>query len=92
MIKPTPGPPGTHAYYGACAPDANLSCGNHTFSVSCFEWIPYSRGKGAKRGPTKVRVKGFSRDHQLVFDCAAEVCKRLDAGTYDGAKTINYGV
>jgi hypothetical protein len=92
MIQPNPGPPGTHAFYGACAPDGNLCHRNQTFSVSCFEWVPYSRGKGTKRGPTKVRVKGFTNDPQLVFDFASEVCKQLDAGTYDGAKTVNCGV
>ena len=92
MIKPTPGPPGTHAFYGACAPGGSVLSNNETFSVSCFEWVPYSRGKGTKRGLTKVRVKGFTDDPQPVFDCAAEVCRQLDAGTYDGTKTINYGV
>jgi hypothetical protein len=92
MIEPKPGPLGTHAYYGAYAPDKVFMNRNHTFSVACFEWIPRSNREGTKRGPAKVRVKGFMNDPDVVFDCAAKVCEQLDAGTYKGAKTINCGI
>lgn len=91
MKKPEPGPVGTHAFYGACAPLGGFRNTAETFSVGCFEWIPASGG-GTKRGPVKVRIKGWTSHSQVVYDFAAEICKQLDAGTYDGTKTIICGV
>ena len=91
MKKPEPGPAGTHAFYGMCAPTEVFAPTYQTFSVGCFEWVPASKRK-TKRGPTKVRVTGWSNQPQVVYNCAADVCKQLDAGTYDGAKTINFAI
>lgn len=87
MKKPEPGPAGTHAFYGTCAPIECFRNTTETFSVGCFEWVPASGG-GTKRGPTKVRVKGWTYNPQWVYDRAVKVCKELDAGTYNGTKTI----
>jgi hypothetical protein len=91
MKIPEPGPAGTHAFYGACAPLEGFRDTTETFSVGCFEWIPASNGK-TKRGPVKVRVKGFCDEPEVVYSYAAYVCEKLDAGTYDGTKRINFAI
>ena len=91
MKIPEPGTAGTHAFYGACAPLEGFRNTAETFSVGCFEWIP-ALGGGTKRGPVKVRIKGSCDAPEAVYNCAAYVCEKLDAGTYDGTKTINFAI
>lgn len=81
--------PGTHGFAGNCAPGAlnQLSGPQETFSVGVFEWLPKSSGKGVKKGPVKVRLRGSMSDPDEVYAAARSVCAQLDAGTYKGPKS-----
>lgn len=81
--------PGTHAFAGSCAPGAlnQLSGGQETFSVGIFEWLPKANGKGVKKGPVKVRLRGSMSDPDEVYSAARRVCEQLDMGTYKGPKS-----
>lgn len=88
VFNPPADKAGLHAYAGSC--DPALGCGNsrfQTFSVSCFQWVPRS-GKGLKRGPCKVRVRGSADHPENIYRKAAQICKQLDSGTYSGPKTV----
>lgn len=80
---------GQHAWYGNYDPAhyTPLYGNYYTFSVSCFEYLPKSSG-GLKRGPAKVRVSGRRDKPEKVYEKATEICRLLDAGTYDGPKNI----
>lgn len=76
---------GTHGFDGACLPGP----GSHfaTFSVGIFEWVPRANGKGVKRGPVKVRVRGS--DERKIRRRAREIAAELDAGAYRGPKNVS---
>lgn len=71
---------GEHGYDGACAPGRSGYAPFGGFSVGIFEWLRKSRGKGLKRGKTKIRVRGMCSNPQRVYDLAEEWCQRLDRG------------
>lgn len=82
---------GQHGYDGACMPGGAHECKSfmqETFSVGVFEWVAKSSGKGVKRGPVKVRVRGPFSEPEKVFDKAREIAAALDAGTYSGPKNV----
>ncbi len=87
----TPAVAGQHDYHGACAPGnapPTWTSRHFRFSVGCFQYLPKANGRGVKRGPVKVRITGFTRSPELVYEKAAEVCRQLDAGTYNGPRNI----
>jgi Ni,Fe-hydrogenase III small subunit len=77
-----------HGYSGSCAPDTGCGIGYSTFSVGIFEVVPTASGKGTKRGPVKVRVRGLMTNPQAVYDAAQRIVEQLDAGTYSGPKNV----
>jgi hypothetical protein len=82
---------GRHDFSGQCAPGPTQDKGAATgrsFSVGIFEVLPRASGKGTKRGPVKVRVKGPMSDPEAVFARARLICAQLDAGTYTGPKSV----
>lgn len=83
---------GTHGYSGSCAPAAggagSAAHSYATFSVGVFEWLRKSSGKGIKKSPVKVRVKGPVSKPQVVYETAQRVCDELDRGVYQGPKSI----
>lgn len=78
-----------HGYSGQCAPHTGCGIGYRTFSVGIFEVVPTASGKGTKRGPVKVRVKGMVSNPQAVYDVADKIVQKLDAGTYAGPKNVD---
>lgn len=85
------GEAGRHAFDGQWAPGrrALIYSAQETFSVGIFEWLPKSNGKGVKRGPVKVRVKGSVINPGRVTQRAEEIAAQLDAGTYAGPKNVD---
>lgn len=84
---------GRHDFSGQCAPgpqqDKGAAAGWYrTFSAGIFEVLPRASGKGMKRGPVKVRVRGPLADPEAVFARARLICAQLDAGTYQGPKSV----
>jgi hypothetical protein len=80
-----------HDFDGACRPGGpgEFVIGfQKTFSVGVFEVIPKASGKGTKRGATKVRVKGLVSNPNAVYEKAREIAALLDAGKYDGPRTV----
>lgn len=61
---------------------------NKTFSVSIFKWELKSDGKSMKKGKTIVRVSGFCKNKEKVFEFAENVVNDLDANSWDGRKTV----
>lgn len=80
--------PGTHAFTGQFAPSKKQMIGQQSFSVGIFEWLSKANGKGVKRGAVKVRVKGPTHAEQAVLDKAREIAQQLDAGIYEGPRTV----
>ncbi len=64
-----------------------------TFSIGVFVWVPTKDGLDVKKSATKVRVSGpvTTAGYKAVHDKAKEVANALDAGAYDGPKTIRVG-
>lgn len=80
---------GRHAFAGACDPTTNRPHSQFTtFSVGIFPWMA-KRSGGLKRGKVVVRVYGDIGMAHKVHEKAAEICKALDAGTYEGPKRVN---
>jgi len=80
-----------HEFDGACVPDSNLVPrfrGQTTFSVGIYPVIPRANGKGTKRGKVVVRVYGLCERPDPVYTMARAIVRALDAGTYDGPKTV----
>jgi len=50
--------------------------------------IPRANGKGTKRGKVVVRVYGLCERPDPVYTMARAIVRALDAGTYDGPKTV----
>jgi len=61
---------------------------NKTFSVGIFQWQMASSCKFMKKGKAKVRVSGLVTDKERVFQVAHGIVAKLDAGNYDGPKTV----
>jgi hypothetical protein len=78
---------GKHAYDGSCKPGGQTLCGQQTFSVGIFQWVPKASG-GLKKSKVKVRVYGSVDYPDSVYDRAEEIVRALDAGTYDGPKSV----
>lgn len=80
---------GTHGFDGAClpGPGSQYVYVFATFSVGIFEWVPRANGKGVKRGPVKVRVRG--KDVSKIRRRAREIAAELDAGAYRGPKNAS---
>lgn len=80
-----------HGFDGSCRPGPNgelQCCGQTTFSVGIFQILPKANGKGTKRGPVKVRVKGNVSNPEAVLSRARAIVDQLDAGTYSGPKNV----
>ena len=79
-----------HGYSGQCAPHTGCGISYKTFSVGIFEVVPTANGRGTKRGgAVKVRVRGLVSDPRAVYDVAAKIVEKLDAGTYAGPKNVD---
>lgn len=88
-LGPTP-EANKHGFDGSCAPGADAGYASQVgFSVGVFQWLPKSGGKGLKRGPVKVRVKGFVRDAEKVYSKAREICAKLDSGWVPDKKSMS---
>ena len=61
---------------------------NKTFSVGIFKWELKSNGKSMKKGKAIVRVSGLVENKDKVFAEAERIVKLLDAGQWDGRKTV----
>ena len=62
-----------------------------TFSIGIFQWIKKRSGKDGevKRGRATVRVRGYTRSSEPVFAKAKLIIQELEAGTYNGPKTVD---
>lgn len=82
---------GKHSFDGAYAPGMVYmgSVGQIGFSLGVFQWLAKSGGKGLKKSAVKIRVKGYIRDAEKVYNQAREICRRLDAGEVIGQKSIS---
>lgn len=79
-----------HYSDGSCAPrPGSYYSTNQTFSMGIFQAVATANGKGIKRGPVKVRVKGPCSDPEKVYAKTREITIALDAGTYTGPKNVN---
>lgn len=67
---------------------AILSGWNKTFSVGIFQWVLASGGKRLKKSKAKVRVTGLTANPKAVFDVCESIVSDLDAGNWDGRKTV----
>lgn len=79
-----------HGFDGSCAPSTPGAgwSGQIGFSVGVFQWLPKSGGKGVKRGPVKIRVKGYMKDADKVYAMANELCAKLNAGWVPDRKSM----
>jgi len=78
-----------HDYSGSCCPKNGYGrlCGQNTFSVGIFQWLPKSKD-GLKKSAVKVRVYGYVSNPEPVYEMAYSICEALDAGIYNGTKTV----
>lgn len=61
---------------------------NKTFSVGIFKWeLKYDK-KSMKKGKAVVRVSGLTSETDHVFAEAERIVNLLDAGEWDGRKTV----
>jgi len=58
------------------------------FSVGIFQWIPTKDGKGLKRSPVRVRVRGQCLYPEKVYALARQIVNELDMGAYTGKKNV----
>jgi hypothetical protein len=65
------------------------SWGTATFSVNIFKWGLKSNGKSMKRLKCVVRVTGSPSNRHKVFEFCENVVKDLDAGIWDGRKSVS---
>jgi hypothetical protein len=77
-----------HDFEGMCAPGGPDEYGPKTFSLGIFEVIPKKSGIGTKRGKVKARVGGYSNNPGPVYKRARQIVALLNAGEYDGPKTV----
>lgn len=83
-----------HGFDGNCRPSGfgKFHSGSQlTFSVGIFQILPKANGQGTKRGPVKVRVKGYTIDPEAVYTKAREIVDLLDAGKYNGPRNVSVG-
>ncbi len=78
-----------HGFDGSCAPGSHYSSGQVSFSVGVFQWLPTAAGRGLKRSPVKIRIKGYMSEPERVYAAAREVCTKLDAGWVPDKKSIS---
>lgn len=91
ISAPTPAP-GKHGFIGVEGhiEESQSSWAARTgFSLGVFEWVPTANGQGLKKGPVKVRIKGFFSKADQVYKRAREVCAQLDAGEAVTQKSIS---
>ena len=65
------------------------SWGGKSFSVNIFQWGLKSNGKEMKPLKCVVRVNGNSKDKEKVFAEAEKIVNLLDAGKWDGRKSVS---
>lgn len=61
---------------------------NITFSVGIFKWELKNNGGEMKKGKAIVRISGLVINKEKVFEMAENVVKQLDAGNWDGRKSV----
>jgi hypothetical protein len=61
---------------GECKPEIVAVCASNqqTFSVSVFQWIPKSSGKGLKRSKAIKRITGSVNDFEKIYSKAELFC------------------
>lgn len=59
-----------------------------TFSVGIFQWSMNKSNRLLKRSKVSVRVSGPTTKKEEVFKMAESVVLALDAGEWDGRKTV----
>jgi hypothetical protein len=75
----TPKPGGTWDWDGACFREGALSFASfETVSVGIFRWESKKNGKGTKRGPVRIRLKGGQVDREAIRKQAVHVCWTLN--------------
>ena len=78
-----------HGFDGACSPkNGGDYRGMQTFSLGVFEILKTNDGLRTKRGKVKVRVRGHTSDPDRAYKVAKIIAEQLDAGTYQGPKSI----
>lgn len=60
-----------------------------SFSVNIFKWELKSNGKEMKKGKGVVRVSGSPSIKDKVFAEAEKIVNMLDAGKWDGRKSVS---
>ena len=65
------------------------SWGGNSFSVNIFQWGLKSNGKEMKQLKCVVRVSGNPNDKEKVFAEAEKIVNLLDAGKWDGRKSVS---
>lgn len=67
-------------FSGACSPGgpAQLACGQQTFSVGIFQWVPKAGGKGLKKSAVKYRLKGSFHNPEELYARAQAKCDELN--------------
>jgi hypothetical protein len=65
------------------------SWGGNSFSVNIFQWGLKSNGKEMKPLKCVVRVSGNPNDKDKVFAEAERIVNLLDAGKWDGRKSVS---
>lgn len=79
---------GIHGFDGSYSPiHANFK-GMKTFSLGVFEVLKTKDELRYKKGKVKVRVIGHVSEPDRVYQVARVVADQLDAGTYNGPKSI----
>ena len=89
MMKRGGGKEGKHAYDGGCMPAGEDGVKWESFSVGIFAWEKMAKGNRLKRGKVKVRVRGLCVQAEAVYAKADQIVRMLDAGEYNGSKTVN---
>ena len=75
--------------YDKASAENFASWSGKSFSVNIFKWELKSNGKEMKMGKGVVRVSGSPSIKEKVFAEAERIVNLLDAGKWDGRKTIN---
>lgn len=78
---------GKHGYDKESA-ERFASFGTDTFSINIFKWGLKKNGKEMKPLKCVVRVVGEPGNKAKVFEKAEEIVLLLDAGKWDGRKTV----
>lgn len=60
----------------------------YSFTINIFQWVLASNGKYLKRSKGLVRVKGRVENKENAFVTAELIVNKLDAGEWDGRKTV----